>query len=139
MIGDKELYDILQTSVIGGAYEACGVGFDVEEGLEVYHISEFSENTDPDDITGSYTSPDHFLEDLCGVFSGQIYEAMYLMKSSWALGTPTMHKDWQSRVCKKLWDLGKESCVHYLSEYGEEEELRSFLEKGESLFVKNCV
>ena len=134
MIEDNELYEILQTSVIGGAYEACGVGFDVEQGLEVYHISEFSENVDPDDVTGSYTSPDHFLEDLCGVFSGDIYKAIDLMESSWKLGTPTMHKDWQRRVCRKLWDLGKDRCVHYLSENGEEDELSHFLTKGESLF-----
>ena len=134
MIGNRTFYDILQTSIIGGAYEACGVGFDTEDRLEVYHIDEFSENIDPDDITGSYGSPDQFLEDLCGTFSGQIYEAIYLMRSSWELGKPTMHKDWQRRVCRKLWDLGKDNCIHYLSEYGEDDETEYFLEKGESLF-----
>ena len=102
--------------------------------MEVYHLNDFSENVDPDDITGSYSSPGQFLEDLCGIFSGQIYEAIYLMESSWVLGKSTMHKNWQRRVCRKLWDLGKDSCIHYLSEYGEEEDLGSFLEKGESLF-----
>lgn len=134
MISDEELYMILQTSVIGGAYEACGVGFDVEQGLEVYHISEFSENTDPDEITGSYASPDQFLEDLCGVLSGDVYKVIDLMESSWKLGSSTMHKGWQRRVCRKLWDLGKDSCIHYLSENGDDGELVSFLTKGESLF-----
>ena len=131
---NRKFYDILQTSIIGCAYEACGIGFDIEDGLECYHIDEFSENTNPDDITGAYNSPEHFLEDLCGMFSGQVYEILYIMKSSWSMGKSTMHKHWQRRVCKKLWDLGKDNCIQYLSDFGEEEDIQCFLEKGEYLF-----
>lgn len=132
---DSQLYSTLRTSIIGGAYEACGVGYDPEEDMDVYHLDEFSENVDPDDIKGAYHSPDSFLEELCGTFAGRIYEAMYIMESSWKLGKSTSHKDWQTEICRKLWSFGKEDAINYLSQYGEEDELVYFVDKGDKLFT----
>ena len=131
---NNEIFSILKTCIVGEAYQACGVGFNHEDSLDVYHLVEINENVDPDDIKGPYQSPDAFLEMECQSNSDRIYETIYLMESSWKLGTPCFHKNWQLPIGKKLWDLGKSEAAQYLSTYGEEEDLRQFIDRGESLF-----
>lgn len=127
-------FDILRTCIIGEAYQACGIGFDPEDNLEVYHLGELNENADPDEMTGFYKSPDAFLEFECGSNAARIYETIFLMESSWRVGRSCFHKKWQTPIGNKLWCLGKDIAMHYLSEYGEEEDSKLFLELGERLF-----
>ena len=128
------MFNILKTCIVGGAYEACGVGFDPEDSLDVYHIDNFDENVDPEEVNGSYSSPGAFLEMECSSNCGRIYETMYLMESSWKLGKNCFHKDWQKPIGNKLWNLGKDVAIEYVSNYGEEDETMKLMNMGESLF-----
>ena len=132
---DVEMFNILRTCIIGGAYEACGVGFDPDDSMDVYHLEDFDENVDPDDITGLYTSPGAFLEMECVSNSQRIYETIYLMETSWNIGKKCFHKEWQIPIGKKLWNIGKNVAIQYVSTYGEEDDIRKFVNMGEDLFV----
>ena len=41
------------------------MGYHPEDALETYHASDFLDDVDDEDITGSFSSPEHFLESLC--------------------------------------------------------------------------
>lgn len=129
------MFSILRTCIVGGAYYACGIGFDPEDSMDVYHIDEFSENVDPDDITGPYTSAGVFLETECSSNCKRIYETIYLMETSWNNGKKCFNEEWQIPIGKKLWNIGKDVAIQYMSTYGEEDDVRRFVKIGEDLFV----
>jgi hypothetical protein len=133
-MNESEMFNILRTCIIGEAYQACGIGFDPEDNLDVYHLDDLKENADPDEWTGSYSSPDAFLETECGSNAGRIYETIYLMEASWRLGKSSFHKEWQLPIGSKLWDMGKGVAMQYLSSHGEDDDLRLFVDRGEAVF-----
>lgn len=131
---EGEVFDLLRTCIIGEAYRACGVGFDPEDNLEVYHIDEFLENVHPDEVSGSWASPEAFLEMECSSWSGRIYETIYMMERSWKLNKSCLQKDWQKSIGKSLWELGQDEAMNYISVYGEENDSDYFIDKGNALF-----
>lgn len=134
-----DTYKLVQSCIIGTAYENCGVGFDPEQSLEIYHLSEFKENVSPGDITGPFRNPDQFLEEVCRSCTGRIYETMYLMETSWDLGVSALPKEWQRNIARSLWELCQEQACHYLDEMEGVEATSEFLETGDALFVGDSV
>ena len=130
----KETFSILRTCIIGEAFRACGLGFDPEDNLDVYNLGDVEENVDPEDIKGPFPSPDAFLETECSSDSKRIYETIYLMECSWMIGANCLHKEWQRKIGRKLWELGREEAIHYMSTYGEDEESDLFEKNGETLY-----
>lgn len=133
-MNDEEIFRILRTCIIGEAYEACGIGFNPEDNLDIYHLEDLIENIDPDDFKGLYSSPDSFLEMECNSVAGRIYETIRLMETSWFLGYQCFHKNWHKPIGGKLWDLGKEKTMEYLSVYGEKDDISFFVNRGDALF-----
>lgn len=131
----KMTFDVLRTCIIGGAYEACGVGFDPEDNLESYHLEDFHDNVDPEDMKGFDTCPISFLEMECSTHSGRIYETLYLMEDSWKTGVSCFHETWQPAIADKLWELGKESFIHYISDNMEDDECDDMILKASDLFI----
>ncbi len=130
-----ETFVLLRTCVIGEAHEACGVGFDPEDAMEAYHLADFHERVDPDDVRGSHRSPEAFLEAKCESNAGRIYETIRLMEASWRLNTRLLLRDgWQRSIGRALWGIGAERSVRHLGEVGEEGDSDAFRRKGDALF-----
>lgn len=126
----KETFEVLRTCIIGESFRACGVGYDPEDALETYHASEFLEDVDEDDITGSFSSPEHFLESLCSSNAGKIYATIREMEKCWE----SSKADAFDATMKLLWDLGNTEAMRYIDENFGEEIAQKFLDHGCSIF-----
>ena len=125
----KEMFQVLRTCIIGESFRACGVGYNPEDSLETYHASEFLEDVDDEDITGSFSSPEHFLESLCSSNAGRIYSTVREMENCWKSS-----KNGSSSTMKILWDLGNAEALQYIDDNFGEEIAQEFLDYGCSIF-----
>lgn len=130
----KEMFKVLKTCIIGESFRECGVGYDPEDALETYHVSEFLETVDADDVTGSFSCPEQFLEDLCSTNAGSVYETVHTMEKSWQSSSSGLVKPAQRPTCKTLWDLGNAEALKYIDDFFGEDTARDFLDHGSSLF-----
>ncbi|CAM9201121.1 unnamed protein product [Pylaiella littoralis] len=130
----KQMFSLLKTCIIGESFRACGVGYDPEDNLETYHLSDFCDDYAEEDVTGTFRSPEHFLEDLCGSSVVQIYDAIRTMESAWNGGGGVVKVPMP--ICKSLWELGCAEACMYLEDFCEEESACWFAKHGISLFKK---
>jgi len=125
-----EMFEVLQTCIIGESFRACGVGYHPEDALETYHASEFLENMDENDINGSFHSPEHFLENLCSSNAGRIYATIREMETCWK-SSKTSPRD---ATMKLLWDLGNSEALQYIDDNFGQQAAQEFLDYGCSIF-----
>lgn len=128
-----EMFAVLQTCIIGESFEACGVGYDPEDSLDTYHASDFLDDVDEEDVTGTFSGPEQFLEDLCSSSVGRVYGTLRSMRKSWELSRSILSRH-ESEVAWRLWDLGREAAAAYIDEYFGCGDAKDFLERGERLF-----
>ncbi|CAM9934981.1 unnamed protein product [Ectocarpus sp. 12 AP-2014] len=130
----KEMFDVLQTCIIGESFRACGAGYHPEDALETYHAIEFLENVDQDDITGSFHSPEHFLENLCSSNAGRVYETIREMDNMWTSGSSECLSKSSAETMKLLWDLGNTEALQYIDDNFGQRMAQGFLDYGTLLF-----
>lgn len=127
----KEMFDVLRTCIIGESFRACGVGYDPEDALETYHASEFLDDVAEDDITGSWSSAEHFLETLCSSNAGRVYDTIREMETCWKDDLPFCgNRD----MAKLLWDLGNAEALQYIDDNFGQLVGQDFLEHGSSVY-----
>ena len=124
-----EMFEVLKTCIIGESFRACGVGYDPEDALETYHAAEFQDNYDEDDVKGSWSTPEHFLESLCSSNAGRVYDAIRAMENCW-----NFDKREQNTVFKVLWDLGNAGALQYIDDNFGQDVAKKFLKYGCELF-----
>lgn len=127
----SEMFSVLKTCIIGESFRACGFGYDPEDALETYHASEFLADQNGDDVTGSFHSPEHFLEDLCRSDVVTIYQEIRTMEKVWDDGVGGSMRT----IRKKLWELGSGEAFAYFEDFCDDETARCFLTHGGSLFT----
>ncbi|CAN0346747.1 unnamed protein product [Ectocarpus sp. 6 AP-2014] len=132
----KEMFQVLQTCIIGESFRACGVGYHPEDALETYHASDFPDSVDEDDITGSFHSPEDFLESLCSSNAGRVYGTIREMENLWESGSSESLSKSSAETMKLLWDLGNAETLQYIDDHFGQEEAQGFLEYGAVLFDK---
>ncbi|CAN0240674.1 unnamed protein product [Ectocarpus sp. 6 AP-2014] len=130
----EEMFEVLRTCIIGESFRACGVGYHPEDALEAYHASEFLDNIDEDDITGSFHSPEHFLENMCSSNAGRVYDTIREMDDLWKSGLPGSLSRSSAETMKLLWDLGNVEALQYIDDNFGQLVAQEFLEYGSSLF-----
>lgn len=125
------MFEVLRTCIIGESFRACGVGYHPEDALQPYHASEFLDNVDEDDITGSFHSPEHFLEDLCSSNAGRVYDTIRQMERCWESSKPDSNS---KPTMKLLWDLGNANAMQYIDDNFGPRMAQGFLDYGTILF-----
>lgn len=131
------MFEVLKTCIIGESLRACGVGYHPEDALEAYHASEFLDNVDEDDITGSFHSPEHFLETLCSSNAGRVYDTIREMDNlwkSWKSGSSESLSKSSAETMKLLWDLGNAEALQYIDDNFGQPMAQGFLDYGTLLF-----
>ncbi|CAN0411716.1 unnamed protein product, partial [Ectocarpus sp. 13 AM-2016] len=101
---------------------------------ETYHAIEFLENVDQDDITGSFHSPEHFLENLCSSNAGRVYETIREMDNMWTSGSSECLSKSSPETMKLLWDLGNTEALQYIDDNFGQRVAQGFLDYGRLLF-----
>ncbi|CAN0329108.1 unnamed protein product [Ectocarpus sp. 8 AP-2014] len=129
-----EMFEVLKTCIIGESFRACGVGYHPEDALEAYHASDFLDNVDEDDITGSFHSPEHFLENLCSSNAGRVYDTIREMDNLWKSGSPESLSRSSAETMKLLWDLGNTEALQYIDDNFGQPVAQGFLDYGTLLF-----
>ena len=127
-----EMFEVLQTCIIGESFRACGVGYHPEDALEPYHASEFLDNYEEDDITGSFHCPEHFLEELCSSNAGRVYATIREMERCWQSASKTGCNS--KPTMKLLWDLGNAEALQYIDDNFGQRTAQGFLDYGTLLF-----
>lgn len=123
------MFEVLQTCIIGESFRACGVGYDPEDALETYHAAEFEDNVEEDDVKGSWSTPEQFLESLCSSNAGRVYDTIRAMQNCWEF-----NKRAQNAMFKILWYLGNAEALQYIDENFGQDVAQDFLEYGCELF-----
>ena len=131
------MFEVLRTCIVGESFRACGIGYHPEDGLEMYHVSEFHDNVDADDITGFFSSPDDFLESLCSTNAGRVYEAVREMERCWKSNTAGQPAAINNTM-KRLWILGNPEALEYIDDNFGQEAAQDFLEYGCFVFGDVC-
>lgn len=127
----KDMFEILQTCIIGESFRACGVGYHAEDALETYHASEFIDDVDEDDVTRGFSSPEHFLEALCSSNAGRVYDTIRSMETCWKSSKTGGARD---NMMKMLWDLGNAEALQYIDDNFGQGIAQEFLAYGSELF-----
>lgn len=125
----NEMFEVLQTCIIGESFRACGVGYDPEDALEPYHASEFLDNYEEEDVKGSWNTPEHFLESLCSSNACRVYDTIRAMENCWKFEKKT-----QNAAFKILWDLGNAEALQYIDDNFGQNVAQEFLDYGCELF-----
>jgi hypothetical protein len=128
-----EMYEILQTCIIGSASSACGLSYGPDDCLEVYHLDDVLDKLE-DGVTGDYNTPYQYLESMCGTNSKRIVETIYRMEESWKMGTNMFYKTWQIPIGNALWKIGCDPALGYISEMFEDSDAEDFIHTGNFLF-----
>ena len=128
-----EMYEILQTCIIGSASSACGLSYSPDDCLEVYHLDDVLDQLE-DGFTGDYNTPYEYLESMCGSNSKRIIETIYRMEESWKMGRNMFYKTWQIPIANSLWKIGRAPALAYISEMFEDSDEEDFSYTGNFLF-----
>lgn len=128
-----EMYQILQTCIIGCASSACGLSYGPEDCLEVYHLDDVLDHLE-DGVTGDYNTPYQYLESICGSNSKRIIETIYKMEESWKMGRNMFYKTWQIPIGNALWNIGRGPALDHVSEMFEKSDAEDFIDTGNFLF-----
>ncbi|CAM9400898.1 unnamed protein product [Ectocarpus sp. 12 AP-2014] len=128
-----EMFEVLQTCIIGESFRACGVGYDPEDSLQTYHAAEFCDDVEEDDIMGGFNSPEQFLEDLCSSNAGRVYDTLREMGKRWE-SPSTKTGSHPSPAMKILWDLGNAEAHRYIDDNFGQRTSQGFLEHGSTIF-----
>lgn len=130
----SEMFDILQTCIIGNAVSACGLSYNIEDRLEVYHIDEVAEEIRSENVNGEFYTPTQFLEYKCGTNIKRVCETLTSMEISWKKGKNTIIKTWMVPISQVLWKLGKDDAKTYISDMFEYSDMEDFIQTGNFLF-----